>query len=313
MPSPLDLQSGDGEPTIMWELDSRSESRMLQYDGNWRYVSPGIISLQVVAQFRELINTMCLQTERWETLEHFKENFALAAKRNYHSSSSEDWASSDLREYMGDAAENAPLFIEAFYKGCAELKDRHPHMDMPNLVLLNRILHDGDVGFQIDPPNLVATRDHIAIPVAGDTDSLEPKAKRVIADALRDSERLLDEGSGRRAVQELLWLLETVSTAFRGDEILDGRIHGGYFNKIIAELRRHGRGHQDQILNWMMALHGYLSAPKGGGIRHGVDLKDGLELSINEARLCCNLIRSYLTYLISEHDRLSQGSSDGCA
>ena len=40
------------------------------------------------------------------------------------------------------------------------------------------------------------------------------------------------------------------------------------------------------------------------GVRHGIDLNDGLELGINEARLYCNLIRSYLTFLISEHERL---------
>ncbi len=41
--------------------------------------------------------------------------------------------------------------------------------------------------------------------------------------------------------------------------------------------------------------------------RHGVDLKDGLALGIDEARLYCNLIRSYLTFLIAEHERVSRG------
>ena len=121
---------------------------------------------------------------------------------------------------------------------------------------------------------------------------------------LQASDRALNESNGRQAVQELLWLLETISTAFRSPEILDGSIQGRYFNKIIGELRQHGLGHQTHILQWMMTLHGYLSSPTGGGVRHGVDLKEGLELGINEARLYCNLIRSYLTFLISEHERL---------
>ena len=54
----------------------------------------------------------------------------------------------------------------------------------------------------------------------------------------------------------------------------------------------------------MMALHGYLSSPTGGGIRHGLDLSDGNPVQINEARLYCNLIRSYITYLSTEHERL---------
>lgn len=35
----------------------------------------------------------------------------------------------------------------------------------------------------------------------------------------------------------------------------------------------------------------------GGGVRHGVDLREGVALQINEARLYCNLIRSYILSL----------------
>lgn len=58
----------------------------------------------------------------------------------------------------------------------------------------------------------------------------------------------------------------------------------------------------------MLGLHGYLSSPTGGGVRHGVDLNEGVALELNEARLCCNLIKSYIGYLIAEHERLG-GSS----
>ena len=278
---------------------------MLQFDGNWRYRSPGAVNPHAVNGFRNLIDTICTYGERWYFLEHFKDHFATAAHRDYYRSSSEDWASSDLDSLMRDAAKNAPLFIEAFHKGCARLQERNPEMVLPDLNMVNSILADSDVGFQIDPPNIVATREHIAIPVPDQTPSLERQAQTLIEEALRASDQLLDDGRGRQAVQELLWLLETVSTAFRNEEILEGNIHGDYFNKIIAQLRQHGSPHQDYFLKCMMALHGYLSAPKGGGVRHGVDLKEGLELGLNEARLCCNLIRSYLTYLISEHERLS--------
>jgi hypothetical protein len=30
----------------------------------------------------------------------------------------------------------------------------------------------------------------------------------------------------------------------------------------------------NQVLGWMTALHGYLSSPTGGGVRHGLDLND---------------------------------------
>ena len=136
--------------------------------------------------------------------------------------------------------------------------------------------------------------------------SLDAQAQALITQALDASERALSDGNGRQAVQEVLWLLETISTAFRSPDIFDGTIQSRYFNKIIGELRQRGRVHQEQILQWMLTLHGYLSSPAGGGVRHGVDLKDGLALQIDEARLYCNLIRSYLTFLIAEHERLSR-------
>lgn len=113
------------------------------------------------------------------------------------------------------------------------------------------------------------------------------------------------EGRLRLAVQEILWLLETVSTAFRGVSTQDGSITGSYFNKIVGDLRAIERGRTlDQVLRWVVALHGYLSAPTGGGVRHGIDLREGVVVDVGEARLYCNLIRSYITFLITEHERL---------
>jgi hypothetical protein len=63
----------------------------------------------------------------------------------------------------------------------------------------------------------------------------------------------------------------------------------------------------DQVLEWMMKLHGYLSSPTGGGIRHGTDLAAGIATKPEEARLFCNLIRSYISFLLSEYQRLSNG------
>jgi hypothetical protein len=113
------------------------------------------------------------------------------------------------------------------------------------------------------------------------------------------------QDANRRAVQESLWLLETVTTAFRGISTDDGTVQGNYFNKIIGDLRTIGRGgSSEQILGWMMTLHGYLSAPSGCGVRHGLDLREGVALQATEARLYCNLIRSYITFPIMEHERI---------
>jgi hypothetical protein len=61
----------------------------------------------------------------------------------------------------------------------------------------------------------------------------------------------------------------------------------------------------DRVLDWVTALHGYLSSPTGGGVRHGTNIKAASDLDANEARLFCNLIRSYIAFLLAEHDRLS--------
>lgn len=82
---------------------------------------------------------------------------------------------------------------------------------------------------------------------------------------------------------------------------------GKYFTTIIKELRADKRGtHQDRIFEWIERLHGYLSAPTGGGVRHGQDLAEGIAMNFNEAFLYCNLIRSYITYLLEEHQRLKE-------
>jgi hypothetical protein len=114
-------------------------------------------------------------------------------------------------------------------------------------------------------------------------------------------------GSNRLGVQEFVWLLETISTVFQGLETDYGAIRGKYFNKIVGDLRRLERGRTlEQVRTWASTLHGYLSSPSGGGIRHGATLADATsEIEPNEARLYCNLIRSYILYLLAEHRRLT--------
>jgi len=58
------------------------------------------------------------------------------------------------------------------------------------------------------------------------------------------------------------------------------------------------------LTNSCRRLHA-TSSPTGGGVRHGADLKAGLVMQENEARLYCNLIRSYITFLLAEHERLT--------
>lgn len=165
--------------------------------------------------------------------------------------------------------------------------------------------HLSPCGIVLSPPNLVTTTNFKPIPVPQNVPSLDVKANELIQRSLSDSEHLLATGKNRAAVQEILWLLETISTAFRGADFPDGNVTGKYFSKIIGDLRRLHRGQTlDRVSIWLENIYGYLSAPDGGGIRHGSSLSVHEELTAGEARLYCDLSRSYITFLLHEHTRL---------
>jgi len=285
---------------------------MLNFDTSWRFNSPGEIPAHVSGAFSSLIGKIAAQGDRQTMLEHFKAYFANAAGLTSTWSSSASWAETDLGNYMQGACENAPLFIEAFYDACIAFREGNPQLGVPDVAFMNRILADNEVGYEIQPPDLICLTAHEKIVVPERHASLDEQAQELIQRSLTQSEQLLSEGRGRPAVQEILWLLETVSTAFRGLDVGAGTVEGKYFNKIADDLRRHHKGQVlEQVLAWMTTLHGYLSSPTGGRIRHGSDLKTASDIQPNEARLFCNLTRSYISFLTTEHARLSKSSMTG--
>lgn len=279
---------------------------MLKFDGDWRFEAPNAIPKEIESDFLDLIGRVASQgSSRKEILEHFKYYFARAEGITTYHSSSESWAESDLRDYMCSVGRNAPLFIEAFYDACQDLEQDEREFTVPSIQRINRILTERKAGYEIRPPHLIMTNSLEVIPASGEHSasehaaSLDKQAFEQIQEALAKSEKLLAQGHDRPAVQEILWLLETVTTVFRGMEIKSGTIQGKYFNKIVGELRQHYRGSSvEQVLKWIDALHGFLSSPTGGGIRHGIDLKEGIALRPGEARLYCNLIRNYISFLL---------------
>ena len=278
----------------------------MQLQGPWRFDSPGAMPLEAVREFDTLVGRVAAQGNRWAILEHFKGYFAGAAGATTSRSSSESWAESDLDRLMSQAAENAPLFIEAFYDGCESLRSE-ADLTVPEVGRINRILSEHGVGYEIRPPALVAVGLHQPIPVPERYQSLDEQAQEIVQQSLQQSEKLLAEGHPRQAVQEILWLMESVVTAFKGLGTGEDTIEAKYFNKIAKELRTKRKGQTiEQVLSWLTTLHGYLSSPTGGGVRHGADLKSGITINADEGRLYCNLIRSYVTFLMSEHERMSR-------
>jgi len=286
---------------------------VLKFTNNWRLQPPEdgtyvnkALPTEAVEEFFGLASKVGTQGNRQGVLEHFKSFTAAAAGVTHSRSSNEQWAASDLERNLSSAAENAPLFVEAFYDACASLKRRNPDWWVPDEGLINAVLRKHNIGYEVRYPDLIALESEPPpVPVPKAPLSLDQTAVEVYQTSVTRSEQLLAEGRPREAVQELLWLLETVATAFRGLETESGTVAGKYFNQIARDLKsKHPGTTLDRVLDWVAALHGYLSSPSGGGVRHGLDLDSGVQINPNEGRLYCNLIRSYLGYLLGEHERL---------
>lgn len=280
------------------------EKHMLYFDSSWRFASPAVMPAEIVEDIlAKVIAPAPFDGRRQDLLETFKRRFAHAQGQTASRSSSESWAESDLRSYMQDAAENAPMFVEALYDALMDIYGRNARLGNPPWGHVNSVIAES--GYVIQPPNLVVGRVALPVQVPPNMPSLDAEANELVQRSLAESESLLNSGKYRLAVQEILWLLETVSTAFSGSEHGDGTVTAKYFNRIIADLKRFNR---DRVLStamgWMETLHAYLSSPSKGGIRHGTVLTDPTELTESEARLFCNLTRSYLNYLLDEHHRL---------
>jgi hypothetical protein len=271
---------------------------MLQMPSNWRFGNPGEMSVEAMHDFRSLIEKISAQGDSWSILETFKSRFNGGASP----SSSESWASSDLDNAMRSARSNAPAFIDAFWTGVQEISQSHPAHGLPDEHSVNAILVTHGEPYELRASQLIP-RQVIGAPVVVNVPpaSVDEKARALIEASLARAGDLLNQQHPRQAVQEILWLLETISTAFDGRETSVGTIEGKYFNAIVRELIKHGSGGtRAQVAKWISSLHGYLSSPSGGGVRHGTDLNAVVEISMHEAMLYCNLTKSYIDYLLAE-------------
>jgi hypothetical protein len=300
--------------SISRSRENCSGEGMLKFKGIWRFnppedgafVNQGIPE-EALAEILQLIGKLCAQGDRQEMLEHFKGYFCRACGTTHFWSSNASWAGTDLWTYGKHAAQNAPLFIEALFDACETFREKDPDFFAPDVNMINDLLAKHRIGYEIRPPRLVLRDETVAlVEVAERPSTIADNALDILQASLARSDELLSQGRGREAVQESLWLLETVATAFRGLETSTGTIEGKYFNQIVKDLRAGNRGTVlDRVLEWITALHGYLSSPTGGGIRHGLDLAEGIAIGENEARLFCNLIRSYVSFLLVEHKRIA--------
>lgn len=278
---------------------------MLEMPSSWRFGNPGELSFESMHVFHDLILKITAQGDSWGILEHFKTCFNGGAS----TSSSESWASSDLLDAMKRARLNGPTFIAAFWTGVQQLRTSHAGFGLPDEHNVNAILVANGEPYELNPPRLLP-RQVVGAPVVNVPDAtVDEKARALIQTSLSRADELLNQQHPRQAVQEILWLLETVATAFDGRQTSVGEIEGKYFNSIVRELIKHGDGAMlGEVGKWMSKLHGYLSSPSGGGVRHGTHIDASVQVQQHEARLYCNLTKSYIDYLLAELARLPRAA-----
>lgn len=281
---------------------------MLKFNSAWRYDALATAYPVFVDEVMgEIIQSIVAECSNKRIYEIFKRRFAHASGSPAGESSDEGWAKTDLWDAMNRTAQkNVVLFIEALYDGLCDLRTAGVNAQLPPLHFVNK--HLESTGFAIKEPDLlIRISNHEPIPVPTRAPSFDVQANEVIQASLRKSEELLDVGNHRGAVQEVYWLLETITTAFKGVQMADGNISGKYFSKIIGEMRQLNRHKTlDQVSGWLVNIYGYLSAPGGGGVRHGADILNYDELTASEARLFCDLARSYISYFLHEHSLLQR-------
>src|SRR3546814_1958018 len=119
----------------------------------WLYGSPGVMSPAAVNAFNSLVHSIASQSESsWSSFELFKAKFTGGQSW----SSSESWAISDLHGAMMSAGDNAPVFISAFWDGCAQIQTAHPEIGLPDADVVNQILYEHEVPYEVRPTALLA-------------------------------------------------------------------------------------------------------------------------------------------------------------
>jgi len=286
----------------------------LKYNPDWMFFPPedgNYTNKSIEQEAQNDFYKLCLQMSslgnQKEIIELYKKAFCAPSGSPYYPSSDQSWAESDLWDAMRNSAQNAPTFIAAFYNATEEISIKFQTTKLSDSII-NKILNENNIGYFIDKSTLLKKEDVSPLIISTEINhsiSSNTENLNVIYESLKRSEELISSGHGREAVQESLWLLETITTAFKGEETQNGKIEGKYFNNIVKDLKNAGLGSAlSNVLNWITNLHGFLSSPTGGGIRHGLDLKEGFTPNVEEARLYFNLIRSYTYYLIHEHKKL---------
>jgi len=281
---------------ISWELTPPQDSSS--------YVNSKV-PVDAIEQFYAILTRAANRTNDPEEVYYLiRAEFSEAMGLPVYRSSSLYFAPSDAKAAMERAAENAPIFISAFYGVCKQIKKQFGSKAAPSIPVMNRLLEMHRLGYIIAPPNLVLREQVEVVPVQSSTVLEQAQAR--FREAIERSRVLLEDDKGDEAVAQIWWLLESIMLSFSGCNMNGQEISGSYFNEVTKSLKRSaGDGEvMGAVARWLEALQSYLSGPSEAGIRHGSHLhREGLKK--HEAELLCNLTRSYISYLLSEYELLT--------
>lgn len=134
----------------------------LLFNGAWRFVPPpdgkfrnSSIPTSALNECLDVIRRVATQGNLQDVLEHYKSYFCRALGTAHVQSSNPSWAETDLRSYMEQAAENAPLFIEAMVEACRAAPRLGDNFYAPDSSAINILLAKHDVGYEVIGDGLV--------------------------------------------------------------------------------------------------------------------------------------------------------------
>ena len=132
-----------------------------------------------VDDFLLLIKRVSTPIGSKQTIEIFKQHFCKVSGDCYSSSSSLDWAESDMRMQAQNASIDAPNFIAAVYDSLEELGSRGA--TVPTILNINKILLQNQIQYEIIGDQLLETGSRVATPVI--SESVSTTVMRALGDA----------------------------------------------------------------------------------------------------------------------------------
>jgi hypothetical protein len=199
------------------------------------------------------------------------------------------------------AADNAPAFIAAFWDGCEEVRGQYPEVGLPDVDIVNGILFDHGVPYEIRPPELLARNPQTPIPVQAPEKSIGERSVELVHASLVQADRLLLEQRHARPCRISSGSLRPCRLRSRGSAPGPERSRANMSTTSSGTCAPSTPAARwPEALGWMTRMHGFLSSPSGGDVRHGTQLAADVSPTLKEAHLYCNLTRSYIGYLLAE-------------